>query len=362
MGRSKGEDGNRLGPKIWARFLMRHFQCDLDELNAQLPLPIEQGELFHFGKNPAPLPRRASPRLFQRSFELGSTPDGCYSQELYDDKARFNLYQRVVQRVPESAHWLLKDLAPFLEMNCPKIDFSAEVCDRLSAELGVMLIDDKCLQAWEQVDSRGLGQAEASTRAALVECPLPETLALLFALYHVAVWQGVRSGEPVGRLLEKGCLSAAQQFGESPVLTHDAREESLGFRLLLQLEGAVRCVRLHGGRSMLSRPNWNLIAIPSRLIMFEDCQRNRDAMRCLRAGGDFFWEELFEPSPTEFCPDGLLPTAAELSRAAAVLGDSANKLKIDLACRASMNLGGYREPKKKWLGPVREAAITSQRN
>ena len=114
MGRHATGDDRRLGPKLWARFLKRHFACPrLATLNAQLLLPITPFEVFEFGVNPEPMPERRAPKIFDRAYHLGRDPDGLYTPEIYDPDTRFNLYEHVTRRVrdgfyPVSTDGLIK--------------------------------------------------------------------------------------------------------------------------------------------------------------------------------------------------------------------------------------------------------------
>lgn len=175
---------------IWARYLEWRFGCnDLAPLNAQLLLPIAPHEVFRFGKSPCPTAESIAPKVFEQAYFRGRDPDGCYTGEIYERKVKFNLYERVLTRVPESKYWLLKELNHYFTGKAPSIDVSALVARRLLIELGVILIQGDFTEAWASIDASGVAAAEAITCNALVESVLPEYLALVFALLHISVWQ-----------------------------------------------------------------------------------------------------------------------------------------------------------------------------
>ena len=190
MGRHAKSDALQTGPMLWARFLKWHFGCDdLSPLNAQLLLPIKPHEAFHFGKSPCPLPKSIAPKVFEQAYLRGRNPDGSYTGEVHDRAVKFNLYERVRARAPESQYWLLKELDHYFAGRAPSIDASARVVRKLTRELGVLLIERDFVEAWASIDAAGVAAAEANTFKALVENVLPEYLALVFASLHISVWQ-----------------------------------------------------------------------------------------------------------------------------------------------------------------------------
>ena len=190
MGRHAKSEALQAGPMLWARFLKWHFGCDdLAPLNAQLLLPITPHEGFQFGKSPCPLTKRYAPKVFEQAYRRGRNPDGSYTSEGEKGVPKFNLYERVLARVPESKYWLLKELNHYFTDRAPSIDVSARVVRKLTKELGVLLIEREFIEAWASIDAAGVAAAEANTFDALVENVLPEYLALVFASLHISVWQ-----------------------------------------------------------------------------------------------------------------------------------------------------------------------------
>lgn len=334
MGRLSKDEGHRLGPKLWPRFLLWHFNChDLGVLNAQLPLPIEAGEKFVFGEIPKPILRRTAPKLLEQAYYLGRNPDGRYTPEFHDETVRFNLYERVVQRVPESRHWLLKDLAPFLAGDCPHIDSSADASARLLAELGVVFVREQSLQSWAEVDPAGLERAEMASFDALTVSTQPECLALLFVLSHQATWQQPET--QVSEHLAKACWDGAQTFAHSFEIRGFEDGWSLGLRLMSRLESAKESIRKRGHRSLPTRPEWELLRVPSRLVVLPNTPTYNAAMDCLHAGSDWSWELLSPLAGAAIHPD---PTGDELLSAAIVLGDGAaefNRMMMSRAVRSA---------------------------
>lgn len=247
-----------IGPMVWAGYLLRRFQCDLDALNTQLPIPIESGEVFKFGINPRPLPREDIPQLFQRFLYLGSNPDGNYTPEArysdcdleYEDykekcvvnadgnsdekpqpkkKLQFNLFKRVIARVPESKYWLFNELKPYLSLDGPNIETSIKTFNDVMNDLGLELVGRRSLEKWDAVDPESFVKAQTISLLGVTQCDIPETLALLFSMHHLAVWQnvGVEGKAFVIQKLGYAINNALASFVKSPIFSEIPNGEEL---------------------------------------------------------------------------------------------------------------------------------------
>ncbi|MHB1991380.1 hypothetical protein [Metallibacterium scheffleri] len=183
-------------------------------LNAQLLFRPSPHEHFVFGKNPPPLPERLAPRYFERAYVQGNSPDGDYASEIYDAKEKFNLYDRVTERVPESRYWLLREIQHFLTADPPSIDVSVRVIRTLLADLNLVFLERDAVEAWSRFDDESLSQAERDSLDALTETPLPGHLSLVFALSHLAAWMEPPRDplEGLTGLLQSSTMDAATLF------------------------------------------------------------------------------------------------------------------------------------------------------
>ncbi len=325
MGRRKSEESDRIAPQVWVSFLLHRFDCTLDDLNAQFTLPIGPKEEFVFGKVPEPLVKRTAPKVFQRIYALGANPVGNYVKEPKEENgSRFNLFERVCMRVPESRSWLLEELAPYLEDDVPTIKFSLDVYEKASEALGILLIDDACYQSWARVDPQGLKDAEQQTYTTLVRNPLPISLAFLYALHHLARW----NWQPHADQLALRCAEAAENFCNLSVLRN--APEGLVHRLRCQLMGGICMANAYGARSMPDRPPWAVPKVPVRLVVVNDNVRTRSALKCLRAGSDRFYEEIvFDQPESEFWCGSRVPLPDKLMLGAQALRESAASIPGD---------------------------------
>lgn len=325
MGRQHSSEHDLLCPRLWSRFLKRHFKCaDLDDLNAQLPLRIEDGEKFCFGIEPIPLPERVRPRLFERAYELGRNPDGNYVLELDDENSRFNLFTRVSQRVPCSEPWLLKDLRPYMLDEVPAIDWSFFILPRLLAALDVMLVHAGPLDGWEKVDPDGVSQAEQVSFEGLVEAAVPQCLALLFSVAHIATWyQPPRHPEAPSNFI-RAAYDAVDQFSASLYRRGFDDATLIGEPLCRLLRSAVADIHLWGARTMPSEGKLGPM-LGRRLILLPNSDSLRVPLQQLHSHGTYGFEMFFASARDDrrfnFTHDELESAARELLEASSRVRD-----------------------------------------
>lgn len=294
MGRHSKDGVLRIGPKLWARFLKRHFNCsNLGPLNAQLLLPVTPFEAFEFGENPPPLPLKLAPKILERAHDLGRNPDGAYTPEIHGPDAesakptRFNLYDRVTQRVPESKYWLLKEIEPFLRGGPPSIDITARLLHNLLGDLGLTLVQDEAVASWECLDLEGARAAEMDSVIALSDGELPEYVALTYALCHASVWQlQPRLEDRLSNNLLFWCPQVANNFVtflQSPSFGVD---DDLASDLLASLFEGVMAIRELGTRSPRLDPQLSLPNLTGRLVLAPNTEATRRAISCLTEAAD----------------------------------------------------------------------------
>ncbi|WP_445143369.1 hypothetical protein [Dyella sp. Tek66A03] len=287
--------------------MKRHFGCSrMAPLNAQLLFPLTPFEAFEFGENPPPLPLRIAPRVFEQAHNLGRNPDGAFTIEIHGPAAgassngvpRFNLYQRVTQRVPESKYWLLKEFEPYLRVEPPPIGVSIGILQQLLKELGLVLVDVRAIAAWEYICQAWPQLADFYLVDELMEGSIPEYLILIFTLCHLAVWHLTpRADDLLARKLVKLCADGVANFVNSLEgygLSIDVERDQI---LLSGLLDAKDAIAKHGARSLSAIKEDDLPRLSTYLILVPDTEANHRAIQCLNAavhlqgGGEFVWPE-----------------------------------------------------------------------
>jgi hypothetical protein len=323
------------GPRIWTRYLLRRFQCELDALNCQLTKKIKPGEVFQFGIEPEPLPRRTVEKLFDRPHNLGSNPDGRYVKEPYSEE-KFNLFERVVERIPASKYWLLQDWTHYFETACPHIDISIEIFTRLTEEMDICLVDSSAFQAWTEADPKGFEQAEAITTSSLVHCHVPEIISLLLSMLHVAAWKNIggRYYDKVIWSLHSMLYLAVRTFSKSPAFDYSDDSWEIATQIPYLVQTAPQNIARSGARSE-PKKRWDVPDFPDKIIFVRRSDANAKAMRTLHAGGD----QWCDGSILELLfPDAKFPTSQELAEAAALLLQAVEDMQLHLKERAEANL------------------------
>lgn len=352
MGRHSKDDAQRLGPRLWARFLKRHFACSrMAPLNAQLLLPVTPFEVFEFGENPAPLPEKLAPKLFDRAYDLGRSPDGLYTPEIYDPDSKFNLYERVTQRVPESKYWLLKELDHFLRPDPPSIDASLQVLRGLLTDLKLVFPERFAVASWNRINEVSLANAERATFDALGKSPLPECLALTYSLGHLSVWRGAppTMNSLPDRLLRLG-FDASRSFAFSLDSHEFDHGHEIGIALANSLSVSRRVIERYGARCMSFDNVGKPPDLARNLVLVPDTVANRKAILCLSEATElhaFEQDPWIRPGPEpllEFMEKRPNPRTTGLmpSDAAMQLEEAALQVIQQLRTRASQILDGYK--------------------
>lgn len=293
MGRKLRAAGERVGPRIWARYLKARFGCQgLAPLNAQLALPIVPFETFLFGHEPPPLPLRLAPRFFEKAYDLGRSPDGTYWPEIHspDGLDKFNLFERVSARAPDSSKWLLSDLSPYLGDACPQIETNRKLVDDTLSGIGAFALSVPAVAALHLLDREGLGAAAVATLSCLLT-PLPQCLALTYGLYHIAVWQSLYLGhtDVVGDLWDAtGDAACTFRNGLIELGLEDA--ETLGNELIGCLNRSSAHIAKDGARSTCNPELGQPLQIGIRLVLVSDTPRTRLAAKHLDALGEVVLE------------------------------------------------------------------------
>jgi hypothetical protein len=237
--------------------------------------------------------------MFRRTYELGKNPDGAYFNEPDGSGQKFNLFQRVVARVPESQHWLLSEAVAYFSGE-PTIDQSAQNVAVMLKARTMALLSAESVHAWHEHDPEGLATAERLSLDALAVDASPEALTLLLGLLHMAVWHFFpdrRDGTSVAALidkLEQCCRRSATSIGQLDWVRQSEGGASLANRLEGAMESALLWLkrvghRSHSGREMLQR-------FPTRIVLVHDSVENHQRMRALSLRSSIYgFEPMLDP-------------------------------------------------------------------
>ncbi len=270
MGRHKADIRSTFGPKVWARFLKFNFNCDLNALNSQLLFPVETNEKFQFGITPRPICSSKLPRVFQRAHDLGKNPNGIYTSEIFDDSSKYNLYERVTERIPESKNWLLLDLLPLFDSNYyPDIEFSFNTVNRLFEEWNLTLMPDDCLDAWTDADLKSLDEAESVSLNAISNYAHPDSLAILFYLYHLYLWQNMQSYNVVINKIKSAALKALVSFRELNIF-NSTDDYILASSIYSSLSSSLSTIQSYGVHSKSKSTTWGYPKLPRRIVFMNN--------------------------------------------------------------------------------------------
>lgn len=301
MGRHNALLADRIGARLWTRFLKTHLaSADLRALDRQLSLPVSPGERFVFGKSPTPSTTRNFPKFFESVHIEGRNPDGRYALEPDDAQVRFNLFERVDARVPQASPWLLRELKPHLTDQLPTLLHSATQLWTVLAELDCELLDAGPISGWLETAPNELELAERTTLDALTHAALPQSLSLLFALLHVKVWLEHRTGLQRESMLHIACHEAVSRFGVALRERQFDDADEIAATLRPVLHQAVGNVAGWGSRCM---PDIDLTALPrmtSHIVIVPRAQPFAEAAACLHRTGMHFFETLLDPVPAHY--------------------------------------------------------------
>lgn len=270
---------------LWARYLCHRFSCDPRGLERQLCLPVLPGEAFVFGK--WPVPNDSVGDIFQGTYHRGKNPDGKYFTEPDIPDQKFNLFRRVLERVPQSEHWLLADASPYFS-GLPDIAKSTALSASLCKQLSVFMLDADEIAVWRQFDRLELGDAERISLGAVAALASPEALTLLLALTHLSVWHGRRVGKwsvvdnslLTDRLIQAS-VACSEVISDLPWLRDGDQGAKLSQALLVSVQCAVALLPRFGFRGVSELHEAD--NFPIHIVLLPDTHENRGRAQELRA-------------------------------------------------------------------------------
>lgn len=297
MAQKKQTTSSSVGPMLWVCYLMHRFNCEHQALSYQLAQPTEDGEAFVWAR--VPFPDESIPDMFGRIYELGTNPDGAYFTEPNSPGKKFNLFSRVLERVPESRHWLLRQASGYFEEAANVAESLALTRDLLSHS-GWLLLSAECVHAWTEFDPVAAAAAGQQTLDKLSEMPRPEALLLLLALLHQAVWHfsthtrnADLSNSSLIHTLSESCIGAAKSIGALEWVASHPAQPRLAHNLHNGVRAAVQHLCRHGQRELYFAAGNT--RFPTHIVLVADTDASRSCMRAMQAHSSLYgFEAMFD--------------------------------------------------------------------
>ena len=312
------------GAMTWTRFLLRSQDCDVRWLNRTLLLPTTEPS--------GSLSERLAPRVFEDIHEKGKNPDGAYWTEYGNSSGKFNLFERVCERVPKSRAWLLRDFIRYVQADPPPLLESRTRLMGYTYQRKLLFVPRRVVSAMKHLDPVLYGDLEQGCTKALVKAATPETLSFVIAFLHEMTWLRRPDAEASARL----AYEAVDEFVASFSRREFDDADRLAQRLHRPLVDAVANVAVWGDRCSPSKFVPSLEDLPALPFLMEKSQEMLDACACLHAAGEESYECIWRPLPERYqegaievtCDGMSLHTPAPASIAAALLALKSNMLRV----------------------------------
>ena len=312
------------GAMAWTRFLLKSQDCDVRWLNQTLLLPTTEPS--------GSLSERLAPRVFEDIHEKGKNPDGAYWTEYGNSSGKFNLFERVCERVPKSRAWLLRDFIRYVQADpSPLLDSRTRLMG-YTYQRKLLFVPRRVVWAIKYLDPVCYGDLEQRCTKSLIKAATPETLNFVIAFLHEMTWLR----RPDVEASERMAYEAVDEF----IASFSRREFDDADRLAQRLHGplvdAVANVAIWGDRCSPSKFVPSLDDLPDLPFLMEKSQEILDACACLHAAGEEFYECFGRPLPERYQEGAIEVTfrgmsshsPAPASIAAALLALKSNMLRV----------------------------------
>ena len=312
------------GAMTWTRFLQKSQGGDVRWLNRTLLLPTSD----HLGV----LPDRLAPRVFEDIHEKGKNPDGAYWQEFNGSGGKFNLFERVCERVPKSRPWLLREFIAYVQPDpAPILDSRARIL-AYANQRGLHLLPGRVVAAVKHLNPVLYADLERRCTTALIKAATPSTLIFVIAYLHEMVWR---------RRSDVGAVQALADDAVDAFIASLSRREfddagMLAQRLRRPLCDVVSNVVVWGDRAAPSKLAPSLEDLPPLPFLVHKSQDMLDACACLHAAGEQWYERIGHSLPERY-QDGAVEviwegvsshTPARASLEAALLAVKSDALRV----------------------------------
>ncbi|MBZ2413812.1 hypothetical protein IPT12_15345 [Xanthomonas perforans] len=288
----------QIGAWVWTRYLLKSLECDVEWLNRTLLFPCEgfTGAIYE----------GLTPRVFEEIHYAGKNPDGAYWKEIKDKTKKFNLLERVCERVPASRAWLLRDFNRYMQLDPPSLLDSREQLLAYTNSRGLLLVPGRVMAAVKHLDPELYADLEHRCTSALIKAATPSTLLFVIAFLHEVTWRRHRGTQAARELADNAVTAFSASMHERAF--EDGQR--LGEQLRPYLQDAVANVSVWGDRSApskLLRALGDLWALP---FLMRKNQDMLDACACLHAAGEAWYERIDHPLPERY-RDGALEVTVE---------------------------------------------------
>ncbi|SYZ56278.1 hypothetical protein CPBF367_29690 [Xanthomonas arboricola pv. juglandis] len=288
----------QIGAWVWARYLLKSLECDVEWLNRTLLLPCEgfTGAIYE----------GLTPRVFEEIHNAGKNPDGAYWKEIKDKTKKFNLLERVCERVPASRAWLLRDFNRYMQLDPPSLLDSREQLLVYTNSRGLLLVPGRVMAAVKHLDPALYADLEHRCTSALIKAATPSTLLFVIAFLHEVTWRRHRGTQAARELADNAVTAFSASMHERAF--EDGHR--LGEQLRPYLQDVVANVSVWGERSApskLPRALGDLWVLP---FLVRKNQDMLDACACLHAAGEAWYERIDHPLPERY-RDGALEVTTE---------------------------------------------------
>ncbi|WP_334179883.1 hypothetical protein [Pseudoxanthomonas sp.] len=275
----------QIGARVWTRYLLKALDCDVEWLNRTLLLPCEGfTEVIYEG---------LTPRVFEEIHHAGKNPDGAYWKEIKDKTKKFNLLERVCERVPASRAWLLRDFNHYTQADPPSLLKSREDILDYTNTRGLMLVPGRVMAAVEYLDPALYADLEHRCTSALIKAATPDTVLFVIAFLHEMTWRR-HWGKDAAKEL---AYSAVAAYTASMHERDFEEGQQLADQLHPHLHDAVANVSVWGDRCAPSKLPPALKDFSILPFLVEKNQRMLDACACLHAAGEAWYERIDHPLP-----------------------------------------------------------------
>ena len=289
MGLIPASDFARPCARLWTRYLCVSLECDVRWLDRTLLMPVTD----HSGV----LPNRLAPHAFREIHASGKNPDGNYWTEYDDSGARFNLFERVCQRVPSSRPWLFKEFLPYIRQDPPPIAHSRSELLRYLEDRELTFLPKRAVSAL--LFLRPLAYRYLRTRAVrhLLEASTPSTLLFLLTYLHEVVWWAKgRSTDDVERI----AVAAVLRFSKSLLERGFDDVDEIARIIESRIYRAVFSIKHWGDRSPHAAYERVLEDLPPAPLLIRDTAEMREACACVHAAGEDWFERAGTPLPSRY--------------------------------------------------------------
>ncbi|MFA4577604.1 hypothetical protein P2A78_21590 [Xanthomonas perforans] len=222
---------------------------------------------------------------------------------------KFNLLERVCERVPASRAWLLRDFSRYMQLDPPSLMDSREQLLAYTNTRGLLLVPGSVMATVNYLDPALYADLEHRCTSALIKAATPSTLLFVIAFLHEVTWRRHWGKEAVGEL----AYNAVVEFTASLHKRGFEDGQRLAEQLHPHLHDAVANVSVWGDRTAPSKLLPALQDFGILPFLVKKNQETLDACACLHAAGEAWYERIDHPLPERYSDGALVVTVEGLT-------------------------------------------------